>query len=129
MRAILEGIVFNHRTHVDALRRRVPLRRARLAGGSARSGRVAQLFADTLGMPVETVDAEEVSALGAALCAGVACGLYPDLASAVAASITVTQGWQPDGGTTAALDARFARYRETIEAMTPIWNRLAGQED
>lgn len=129
MRAILEGIVFNHRTHVDALRRRVPLRRARLAGGSARSGRVAQLFADTLGMPVETVDAEEVSALGAALCAGVACGLYPDLASAVAANITVKQGWQPDGGTTAALDARFARYRETIEAMTPIWNRLAGQED
>lgn len=129
MRAILEGIVFNHRTHVDALRRRVPLRRARLAGGSARSGRMVQLFADTLGMPVETVDAEEVSALGAALCAGVACGLYDDLASAVAASVTVKRGWQPDAGATAALEARFAHYRATIEAMTPIWNRLAGQED
>lgn len=128
IRAILEGIVFNHRTHVDALRRRVPLRRARLAGGGARSGRMVQLFADMLGMPVETVTAGEVSALGAALCAGVACGLYPDLASAVAATVTVKERRLPASEATASLEASFARYRETIEAMTPIWNRLAGQE-
>ena len=32
LRAVLDGIVFNHRVHIDALRERFPLRRARLAG-------------------------------------------------------------------------------------------------
>jgi L-xylulokinase len=76
LRAILEGVVFNHRVHIDALRDGFVVREARLTGGIARNPAFAQMFADVLGMPVTTSETEEAAAWGAALCAGAAVGIF-----------------------------------------------------
>jgi L-xylulokinase len=128
LKAVLEGIVFNHRTHVEALGKRVPLRRARLAGGAAREPRLAQLFADTIGMPVETVVADEVSAFGAALCAAVGCSRYPDIAGAVEATVAVKARHAPDTASQTRLDAAYGRYMAAVEAVRPLWATLADAE-
>ena len=70
MRAVIEGIAFNHRHHVDALRDGFAPRAARLTGGISRAPVFAQLFADVLDMPVTVSATEEAAAWGAALCAG-----------------------------------------------------------
>ncbi|MEZ5666499.1 MAG: FGGY-family carbohydrate kinase [Alphaproteobacteria bacterium] len=127
IRALYEGVVFNHRTHVDALRSAFPMTSARLCGGGARSSRLCQLFADTLGLDIEVVDAEETGALGAALCAAVGVGRYGSLAEASAAAVKLQRRYRSDPARAADLDARYARYRGSIDAVAPIWKSLRGQ--
>jgi L-xylulokinase len=124
LRALFEGVVFNHATHVDALRGRFALRRARLAGGAARNPRLVQLFADVLGLPIETFEAEEVSALGAAICAGVGCGVWRDPGTAVAEVVRIRGRHEPMPGESERLRQSYARYRDTIHALLPLWHRL-----
>ena len=88
LRAIFEGVVFQHRRHVEDI---LPFvggewpTTIRLAGGAARSAQWAQTFADVCQRPVEVAEVEEVGALGAAICAAVAGGLHPDLSTAATA--------------------------------------------
>ncbi|TMV77000.1 carbohydrate kinase, partial [Thioclava sp. BHET1] len=70
LRAVLEGIAFNHRVHVDALRTSLAAPELRLTGGIARSPTFVQLFADVLNLAVTVAETEEAAAWGAALCAG-----------------------------------------------------------
>ena len=83
-RAIVEGMVFALRANVDQVMTfaDVTPTALRLAGGMSRSAFFAQLFADVAGRPIEVCPQPEASALGAALCAGVAAGVFTDLATA-----------------------------------------------
>jgi L-xylulokinase len=81
LRAVLHGVTFNHRADVDELRRTVPAHTVHLTGGAARSPRWAQLFADVFDADV-TVHQIESGTLGAAMCAAVGAGHFPDLAAA-----------------------------------------------
>lgn len=121
LRAVIEGTVFNHRFHADALRSAFPIGRAGITGGGSSQPRTAQLFADALGLPVELPEAREVGALGAALVAGVGVGLYPSLEAAVRRACRIAGRHTPDAARHAALTERFDRYVALIEAVRPFW--------
>lgn len=121
LRAVLEGVVFNHRTHVDALRDAFEIREGRLTGGAARSRRWAQIFADVLNLTVLLTDAEESGALGAAMCAAVGTGMHGSLEEAAAASIRVTERLEPDVDSHERLNAKYAHYHEVIGALEGAW--------
>lgn len=121
LRAVLEGVVFNHRTHVDALRDAFEIREGRLTGGAARSRRWAQMFADTLNLPVLLTDSDESGALGAAMCAAVGTGMHDSLEAAAAASIRVTEQLEPDADAHERLDGKYAHYRKVIDALEGAW--------
>ena len=123
LRAMLEGAVFNHRYHVDALRSAFPLERAGITGGGTSRDSLAHLFADALGLPIDVPRAKEVGALGAALLAGVGIGLYTSLEDAVGRACRVTARYEPDTARRAALDERYARYVALAEAMLPFAGR------
>ena len=53
-------------------------------------------MADVLGLPVQTVQVPESPALGAAILAGVAAGVYPDVPSASAALVRPGEALLPD---------------------------------
>ncbi|MDD7940180.1 xylulokinase [Actinomycetospora lutea] len=66
-RATVEGMLCGLADAVDALvDQGVPVRRALLIGGGSRSGAVADLAPDILGLPVEVLSPQEYVALGAA---------------------------------------------------------------
>jgi L-xylulokinase len=117
LRAVIEGVVFGHRVHVEQLRGRgrAP-RRVRLAGGIARSSFGAQLFADVLGCAVEVPAGEEIGALGAALCAGVGAGVWPSLRVAQSEAVRVARTFRARADAHAALSRDFARF-------LPLWSR------
>ncbi len=122
LRAVVEGAVFNHRFHCDALRSAFPVDRARITGGGTSRERPARLFADALGLPVEVPEATEVGALGAALVAGVGVGLYGSLDEAVRRACRVTARYRPDAERHAALTRRFERYLALADALRPHWS-------
>jgi L-xylulokinase len=115
LRAVLDGVVFNHRTHLDALREAFTLTgAARLAGGGARSPQWSQLLADVIGMPVEVVDTDEAGARGAAALGGVGLGWYASPSEAVEAGVRVVRRHDPVPDP--VLDERYHRYLALVES-------------
>jgi L-xylulokinase len=121
LKAVLEGIVFNHRDHVEALRDGFSVREARLTGGISRNPTFAQMFADALGRRVTTTSVDEAAAFGAALCAGAAIGLYASPQEGARANGATTRDYEPDTARSAAFDERYALYRGVAEALKPQW--------
>ena len=121
LRAVLEGVTFNHRHHCDALRTAFPVDRARITGGGTSRDRPARLFADTLGLSVEVPEAAEIGALGAALVAGVGVGIYASLAQATELACRIAACHAPDPERHAGLTRRFERYSAMAEALRPHW--------
>lgn len=120
LRAVMEGVAFTHRHHVDLLAAGHPVYAARLTGGASRSTRWAQIFADVLRMPVEVTDCPEASALGVAQLAGVAAGVFDDVAGALHATVRVANRFEPSPDAD-ALDAGYRRYTEAVSALRAFW--------
>ncbi|KGJ03896.1 L-xylulokinase [Paracoccus halophilus] len=124
LRAVIEGIAFNHRSHVDALRDGFAPEKVRLTGGISRSPLFAQLFADVLRMPVSVSDTDEAAAWGAALCAGSAVGLYRSARDDPRDLTALTRHYVPDPVRSADLEARYGIFTELARALAPIWPRI-----
>lgn len=126
LRALIEGIAFNHRLHVDALRDGFAITALHLTGGISNNPVHAQIFADALGLPLSVADVPEPAAWGAALCAGAGVGLFDSpVAGAQAAPI---RRYTPDPAQTGTLDARYRLHLEIAEALAPVWPKLDALE-
>lgn len=120
-RALLEGVAFSIRAKVDAMTGAgAPPARIRLGGGLAHRPHVRQLFADALGVPIETVSQPETTAYGAALLAlSTLTGQVPEAPSASAETSV------PNAGTRDAYTELYALWRDLDDAMSPLATRLA----
>lgn len=123
LRAVYEGVVLSAMDCYDHLG--VRLTTLTLAGGGARSAFWAQMFADALGCQVQVMAGTEFGAKGAALNAGVAVGVYDSYAAAVARTVTPERSFRPDLANTVLYRKLLSLYRETYQAMFPVWERRA----
>lgn len=124
LRAVIEGIAFNHRVHVDALRERFAPRQARLTGGISRNPVFAQIFADALDLPVTVTQAEEPAAWGAALCAGAGIGLFGSPADDAIRMAGAAVTYSPDPARAMELRRGYALHCEVVRQLTPLWPRI-----
>jgi xylulokinase len=85
-RAVYEGLAYEWRNYLELIEQATQSRAKtiRLIGGGAQTAEWVQIKADVMGQPLHVLDLKESVALGAALLAGVAAGVYPDEAAAVA---------------------------------------------
>lgn len=123
-RAVLEGMIFNHRYHVEALTSAFPARRVGLTGGGSSSPMLAQLFADVLGIQIDIPASQEASALGAALCAGVSTGVFASLPEAGAQACRIQRTHRPDPERHGQLSEAYKLYMQLISGMNPLWPAL-----
>ncbi|MFO8042481.1 MAG: FGGY-family carbohydrate kinase [Alkalispirochaeta sp.] len=124
VRAVYEGIVFQHVRHMNRLLAVTdPPEEIRFAGGATRSAVWMQMFADALGIPVTVAQAEELGALGAAICAAVGVGVYDSYHEAIEAMTGVRETYRPDPAAGAALQRKQVRFEEIVSAMEPVWKR------
>lgn len=122
IRAVYEGICFSHRWHIEKMEKYRPLPGViRMAGGAARSRQWRQLFADALGRPVETTQATELGTLGAAMCAAVCAGAYPDVGAAAEGMVRPADRNEPDPAASAIYDRKYRNYLRAIEALDGYW--------
>ncbi|KAJ2871312.1 Glycerol kinase [Coemansia asiatica] len=79
-RATLESVCYQTRAILDAMRKDsgTDLRRLRVDGGMTNSDQAMQIQADILGIEVVRPEMRETTALGAALAAGLAVGVWED---------------------------------------------------
>ncbi|MFM7244643.1 MAG: glycerol kinase GlpK [Planctomycetaceae bacterium] len=95
-RAALEAIALSVADVVECMQRDsgLPLRQLRVDGGASANDLLMQIQADVLGIVVERPAVVETTALGAALLAGLAAGIFPD-AAAVADARRIERRFEP----------------------------------
>jgi xylulokinase len=123
-RAVMEGVVFSLRQSLDIVRELgVPAEEIRAIGGGARSPLWLQLQADIYAVPVKRMMVDEGPAYGAALLAGVAAGVFTDVAAA-SGSVEVGRVVEPDPQRVRIYEEVYATYRELYPALKPSMHRL-----
>jgi L-xylulokinase len=125
LRALFEGVVFEHARHIDVLRHAgAVISTATLSGGGSRSSVWPQIFADVLDVPVTVSRSRETGALGAAIAAGTGVGLFADYAAGTRAMTAPARHYAPQIHTQPHYAARRDIYTQLTEAMTPVWAKM-----
>ena len=82
-RALLESTAYGTRMIVDTFAASgVPVKEFIVAGGLLKNAFLMQLYSDVTRLPISTIDTDQGPALGSAIHAAVASGIYPDVNSA-----------------------------------------------
>lgn len=83
VRAALESVIFQIKDVIDAMTSvsTVPLAKLHIDGGMTKNLFVVNSLTDLLGCPVQAIDFEDISALGAAFMAGIGAGIYSDVSA------------------------------------------------
>jgi len=97
----------------------VPVSDLRVSGGGARSPLWTGIFADLHEDTVRVPAGAEMGARGAALCGGVAAGLYDSVDEAGAETVTIDRTHDPDPD-------RVERYRSVAEAFSQAREGMGG---
>lgn len=127
---MLEGCAFAMRDVVERLTELlVPLESILLLGGGARSRLWGQIRADCTGLPVQVPEELDTSPLGAALCAAVAGGLQPDLASCAGLLGGKNETIEPDPAHRAAYDDAYHTYHQLFESLCPLFENNTQEPD
>lgn len=127
IRAVYEGVAYSHKTHIDRL---LAVRSApetvRMGGGAVNSDFWVQMFADVLGYPVETVrGVKELGALGCAMSALVAAGIYNDYVEAAEVMVRVGTPVEPNWRRHEIYNEKYEKYKAIVSALDTVWDRFA----
>jgi len=128
VRAIMESIAYEYAFYLRAVREIAPGYDPRYAfniGGGARSPLLRQIKADALGIDYHTLAREEFGTLGAAIIAGHAVGMFPDLAETArrfAGTTVATTRARPE--MTAAYAPYVDIYIDALGTLSPLFARM-----
>jgi L-ribulokinase len=113
-RALLEATAFGTRTIVETFDRSgIPVTEFIAAGGLLKNPVLMQIYADVLRMPISTIVSDQGPALGSAIHAAVAAGVYPDVHAAARAMGKVTRAaYRPDAAAADRYDQLYDEYRQ-----------------
>lgn len=121
-RAVLEGVAFSLREGFESVQAlgMTPTEPLRLIGGGASSPLWAQIVADVLQVRLVTVNTDD-SAVGSAMHAGVATGVFPSYEKAC--ELVTAMGGEviPNEAVRALYDEQFVVYKKIVQALQPIY--------
>jgi len=111
-RALVESTAFGTRVITDTFAASgVPVTEFVVAGGLLKDGFVMQVYADVLRRPLAVITSDQGPALGSAIHASVAAGIYPDVPAAAAAMGGKREAvYTPDPGSADVYDELYAEY-------------------
>lgn len=120
LKGLIESVAFYLKECVDALPATgIRIEDYRAVGGGSKSDAWVQVSADILGRPMVRPVQREAGILGAAILAGVGCGLFPSLEGAVEQMVQLDRTFEPD-------PVRQAQYAERFEKYRQLWPLMKG---
>ena len=122
LQSAVEGITHEMKVLVDRLEELsdTPVEVLRAFGGPTKSPKWLQLKADISGKKVEVVQVEEASALGAAILAGVATGIYTSYDEALGAIVKIKAVYLPRPEIHRVYQRQHEIYKQLVAALTPV---------
>ena len=111
-RALMEGVILSLRDRLDVMRELgVELRQVRATGRAAHSRLWRQMQADIFAVPLATMASTPDPAVGAALLAGIATGVFADVPAASATVARLDTVLRPDPDRVARYDQVYQTFR------------------
>lgn len=131
IRAVYEGIIFAHRYHIEKLVKVAGHRpkAIRLSGGGTNSKAWIQIFANALGLPIETVKGSELGGLGGAMASAVGSGVYADLNEAVDHMSQLNEHIDPDLDQYEVYTQKYEVYTDLLQTLNHGWSRLRDMQE
>jgi xylulokinase len=124
LRAVMEGITANLSVILEIFRAKVEIPSITVIGGGAKGAVWRQVMADAYRAEVlRPKYLEEATSMGAAVIAGVGCGLFPDF-SAASRFIEITERTKPNPANAPVYDKLRALMDECYDALEPIFPKL-----
>ena len=128
-RAVMEGVAFNLRLILEALDREDKIAQIRMIGGGANGKAWLQILADIWNKPIDIpVYLSEATSLGAAICAGVGIGMYPDF-KVVHQINSIRETIQPNAKSKSCYDRLYEIFNLSYQQLKPIYQQLQEVRD
>ena len=127
-RSVLEGIAYDYAETLAVVREYCPdldFREIRGTGGGARSDVWNQIKADVLGLPYIRLQRDDLAALGCAVMAGHAVGIFPDMAEAATCCAQVSGRYLPDASAHRQYQGYANAYRRAFGQLRDLYAALA----
>jgi len=123
MRSVMEGVALSMVDCYSAID--APVTDIRLTGGGARSALWREICAAAMSRPLLTPEVEETGALGVAMLAAAAIGMYPDLPAAAQALVRFGAPTEPDTRLVDIYAKAYPVFKRLREQLTPLWAHRA----
>jgi len=124
--ALMEGAAFALRHNLETAQQAgARVDRMISVGGSANSALWTQIKADVTGKPIWVSRSDTATTLGAAMLAGVGCGVYGSYEEAVQVTRRETAAYEPDSEKAKAYDDNYAVYRALYENLKELMRKGA----
>lgn len=126
-RALLESFSYDFALtgkRLEALYPEYDLSAVKIIGGGAKSPLWTQMNADVMGKEFRRLDREDVAMWGAAMLAGSAIGLFPDIAGTAKQHVKVEKVYKPDMKMNGTYKKHMELYREYTVELTGFFERI-----
>jgi xylulokinase len=126
-RSMLEGIALTMANHTGAMEQALGRRLSPVlvSGGGSRSDLMMQIVADVFDRPARRTTVHDAAGLGAAICAAVGHGLYPDWDQATAAMVSAGEQFAPDARAARAYQQINKVYSALTTYTDPLFRLMA----
>lgn len=122
--AVLEGVVFGLRDSLEVARSLgISINKTKISGGGAKSPLWKKLVANIMNVTVEQVESEEGPAYGGAILAAVGCGEYPDVDTAVAKLIKVTNSIEPEAELVEKYEKKYQKFKRIYPTVKELFQK------
>ncbi|HLK77399.1 MAG TPA: FGGY-family carbohydrate kinase [Streptosporangiaceae bacterium] len=127
-RSILEGIALTMANNTAAMEQALGgrLSPVLVSGGGSRSDLMVQIVADVFDRPARRTAVADAAGLGAAICAAVGHGIYPDWDLAAAAMVCAAGQFTPDARAVRAYQQVNTVYAGLTAFTDPLFRSMAG---
>ncbi|MGN0485600.1 MAG: xylulokinase [Acutalibacteraceae bacterium] len=123
--AIMEGVAFAIRDSFEVAESLgVKIERSNICGGGSKSPLWKKIFANVLGIPLDSVQTEQGPSYGGAILAMVACGEYDSVQAAVDALVKITDTVYPDPELTALYEKRYERFQKIYPSVKNLYKEI-----
>ena len=126
VQAVFEGVAFALRDSFEAAKSiGVNIEKSGVCGGGAKSPLWRQIIADILNITLVQTENEEGPALGGAILAAVACGVYPSVEDACSKIIKIVAETKPIPENVALYEKRYQEFSRLYPALKEVFKANA----
>lgn len=123
-RAILEAVSYMLRRQLEQIEGiGIPFDTVYSMGGGASSPLWSQIKADVTQKEIRIIENPETACLGAAILAGVGCGVFQSIEEAASELGAHKVSYAPDSGLQEVYDSMYQRYIALYEALKPVFKQ------
>ena len=125
LQAVLEGVAFAIRDSFEVARSLgLEIQRSRICGGGSKSSLWRKIFANVLGIPLDTVKTAQGPGYGGAMLAMVGCGLFGSVKEAAETLVEAGGTTEPDPELTARYEEQYRKFSLIYPALRDIFPKI-----